>query len=105
MQSALNTNQNSLSLVDAKSLREMTVSKEDLYSRQRTNVLESIMEAMVKTASEQGNNTFDARLQPNFDPTLLNDIVTELKGLGYETSVNEIENPAVGKYISLLISW
>lgn len=101
MQSALNANTESLALVDAKAMKEMTVTPESIYTRQRTNVLESLMEAMVKAATERGDTTFHATLQSNFDPALLADITGELSKLGYALSVKD--NAEKGSVLT--VSW
>lgn len=91
--------------VTADELRDITISKEDRFERDRTNVLTSLMDSMVKQATDIGAFAYSANLHPQFDPVLLETVQNDLTELGYSVSANELEDKAVGKFIQLQVSW
>jgi hypothetical protein len=106
MQSALNVNDvTDTKLVTAEVLRDMTISKEDLFQKQKESVLESLMSSMVRIASESGGKSYSANLNPQFDTTLLVSIVDQLKGLGYAVTVETKTAKDIGNFTQLTISW
>lgn len=98
-------------LVDAQTLREMTVTKEELFTRQRDNVLDAIMSSMTGVASSKGDFSYSASLTPNFDAKLLAEIVGKFETLGYKVAseartLPKNQDGSDGQaYISLTISW
>ncbi len=105
MQSASDIAQKEETLVSAEALREMTVSKETLFERQKESVLDTLMGTMVRIASEQGGNEYSANLNPKFDPSLLTSITTRLQELGYTVTVETKTAEAVGQYPVINIKW
>lgn len=105
MQSADQAQQAENTLVTAEALREMTITKEDLFERQKANVLDQLMSSMVRQATENGNRSYSANLNPQFDPSLLGKIVDELKALGYEVTSEAKNDPKLGSFIALSINW
>jgi hypothetical protein len=106
MQSALETGtENETTLVTAEALREMTITKEALFDRQKASVLDQLMSAMVRIASEAGGNSYTANLNPQFDPALLSVVDSELKKLGYTTVTEAKNDKAIGAFVALTISW
>jgi len=101
MQSAINVGNDEMTLVTAEALREMTITKEALFERQRVSVLDSLMSTMVKQATENGNNNYVANFNSQFDPSLLTSITDELKKLGYIVTTSD----HMGSLTSLTISW
>lgn len=98
-------NDSSTALVEAKQLRELTISKAELAKRQKANVLDQLMSSMVSLATEQGLTQYDANLNPNFDATLLAEIVDDLKKLGYEVTTEAKSHEKLGASILLTIKW
>jgi len=98
-------NLNDTNLVDAKTLREMTISKEALFEKQKNGVLDSLMSSMVRQASEVGLTGYSANLNPQFDPLLLGEIVTDLKNLGYEVATEAKSDEKLGSFVQLVIKW
>lgn len=106
MQSALNAGQdNDTALVTAEALREMTITKEALFEKQKASVLDQLMSSMVRIAAEAGGNSYVANLNPQFDPTLLAAIKEELEKLGYKTTTEAKTDKTVGTFVALTISW
>jgi hypothetical protein len=106
MQSAIQTGtDNDTALVTAEALREMTITKEALFEKQKNSVLDQLMSSMVRVASEAGGNSYVANLNPQFDPVLLAAVDTELKSLGYKTTTEAKTDKAVGNFVALTISW
>jgi hypothetical protein len=106
MQSALDAGtENDTNLVTAEVLREMTITKEALFERQKQGVLDSFMSSMVRQASENGNRSFSATLAPQFDTTLLTSIVDTLKGLGYTVTTEAKSDEKLGAFILVVVSW
>jgi predicted Zn-dependent protease len=113
MQSALQTgNDNDTVLVTAEALREMTITKEALFDKQKASVLDQLMASMVRIASESGGNSYTANLNPQFDVSLLAAVKEEFEKLGYKT-VTEAKSDKVliteqnpsGTFVSITISW
>jgi hypothetical protein len=106
MQSAINAgNTNDTTLVTAEALREMTITKEALFERQKASILDSLMSTMVKVATENGGNNYVANLNPQFDTALLANITGELSKLGYNVATEAKSDSKMGPFISLIISW
>lgn len=106
MQSAINAGtDNDTTLVTAEILRGMTVSKEALAERQKASVLDQLMSSMVRIATEQGGNQYAANLNPQFDPTLLAQITEELTKLGYTTTTEAKNDPKLGSFIQVVVTW
>ena len=94
--------------VTADELRDMTISQEELFERQKANLLDTLFGNMVKLATESGLFFYEANLNPKFDPVLLATLKGEFEGLGYEVQVNDRElqtNEGTQAYKSLVISW
>lgn len=105
MQSAVNVNETDVTLVTADSLREMTITKEELFERQKSSVLDALMSSMTRIASEQGGRSYVANLNPQFDVNLLNSITQTLQGLGYVVTTESKQDANIGNFTSLTISW
>lgn len=106
MQSALDVgNNNDTTLVTAQALKEMTVTKDELFARQKASVLDSLMSSMVRIATEVGGNDYIATLNPQFDQNLLNEIVDELTTLGYIATVQDKVDTVGGQTKVLTIIW
>lgn len=106
MQSATQaTDAQETNLIPATQLREMTITKEELAKRQKNSVLENVMHSMVQAASQSAQTQYGARLNPQFDPTLLEEIVTELQTLGYTVTKESKEADGIGAFIQLNINW
>lgn len=110
MQSALDiSSEGSSNLVTAQVLRDMTITKDDLFSRQKNNVLDSLMSSMVRIATEAGGESYVANLNPQFDAALLEIIIRDLEDLGYkvtsETKTVTLEAGNPTSFIALTISW
>ena len=107
MQSALDiSNLNETKLVPASELKAMTVSKEDLFKRQKESIIDSVMSSMITVATEQGALGYRAQLHAAFDKGLLAEISQEFTGLGYSVQVEE--TPATGPMpasLTLDINW
>lgn len=104
MQSATTANE-TLALVPANMLREMTVTKEDIFNRQKENILEQLMSAMTRVATEKGGTQYGAQLTPNFDPALQVEIVNAFQGLGYSVSTETKTDEKIGTFNIITISW
>jgi len=91
-------------LVDAESLRDMTISKEDLFLNQKNGILDQIMTSMVSQATINGGFVFSTQLNPQFDRKMLDEIEGELKTLNYKTEIKDGEFQDQ-KVILLHISW
>lgn len=96
---------NETKLVPASELKAMTVSKEDLFKRQKESVLDSVMSSMVTVATDQGALGYSATLNSQFDAGLLAEIVTEFKALGYVVTTEAKTDAKLGALILLDISW
>lgn len=106
MQSVVNVGtETDTNLVPAQTLREMTVTKEALIKRQKDSVLDSLMSSMVRIATEQGGNGYAANLNPQFDPTILAEIVTELQTIGYTVTTEAKSDEKLGSFITMSIKW
>lgn len=105
MQSAVNVNETDVNLVTAEVLREMTITKEDLFERQKNSVLDALMSSMTRIASEQGGRTYVANLNPQFDPVLMTSITEKLQELGYSVTVETRTDEKLGSFVSLAINW
>lgn len=106
MQSAVNAGtDNDTTLVNAQTLREMTVTKEALFERQKASVLDSLMSSMVRIATETGGSNYAANLHPQFDPSLLAQIVAELETLGYTVTSEAKNDEKLGAFIQVAVSW
>ncbi len=105
MESATQVAEKENTLVSAEAMREMTISKEVLFEQQKNQVLDTFMSSMVRIASEQGNNLYNANLNPQFDPTMLGSITTQLTDLGYVVEVETKTQEKLGSYISMTIKW
>lgn len=92
-------------LVDAQTLREMTITKEELFNRQKDNVLDAIMSSMTGVASSKGDFQYQAQLTPQFDTKLLAEIVKKFEDLGYKVTSEAKNQEAIGAYVALSISW
>lgn len=105
MQDISNVNEESISLMPAQDLREVTATPEAIFNRQKNEVLQSLMTSMVQFATTNGVYEYSAQLHPNFDEKMLSEIKETLENLGYGTSSNEGESQAIGKHIVLNVSW
>jgi hypothetical protein len=106
MQSAvIVVSDNETTLVTAQVLREMTITKEAIAKRQKESVLDSLMSSMVRQATEAGNTSYAANLNPQFDPVMLAEIVTELQTLGYTVTTEAKNDEKLGAFITLSINW
>lgn len=106
MRSALAAEQASADkLVHAQVLREMTITKEELFTRQKDSVLDALMSSMTRIAADQGGSNYVAQLTPQFDPTLLAEITKTLEGLGYKVTSEARNQKDIGSYVALTISW
>lgn len=105
MQNALDLNGTETGLIDAKILRDMTITKEQLFDRQKNSLLESLMSSMVRVASENGGTVFNATLNPKFDPVMLDSIVETLKGLNYTVNTSRQTDPSVGELTVITVGW
>jgi len=99
------SNESNITLIPAESLREMTVTKEALFKRQKENVLQELMEAMVNSATNRGSTGYIANLNPQFDATMLAEIVAELSNLGYKVVTEAKNDEKVGSFIAIEITW
>lgn len=103
--SAANEIGETLALVNADTLRDMTITKEDLLTRQKADILQSLMSSMVSIASNNGGFEYSANLNPLFDLNLLSDIRKELEALNYIVSTSTEKTEGMGEFISLTVSW
>lgn len=94
-----------LELVSADTLRDMTITPEELFDKQKQEILVSLMSSMVSVATQNGASEYAANLHPQFDPKLLEDIKTQLGSLGYTTESRKESAENLGEFISLVVSW
>lgn len=102
---ALSTDQNETNLITAQDLRAMVMTKEALFDRQKTSILNDLMSTMVRLATEQGAGGYAANLDPKFDPTLLSSVTKELTDLGYEVTTEPKTDGNLGSVLCLTIKW
>ena len=76
-------------LIDAEALRDITLSREELYSIAKTNFCETLMSSMVGVATKNGSSFYAAQLLDQLDETLRDDIISVFDNLGYKTSLSE----------------
>lgn len=103
MDSALNVNDEKTTLVDAKTLKEMTPSQEELRETLKNNILDQVMSSMVKTA-QHGGTSYAADFQSNFNQTTLDEIKTQFTTLGYEVTTSD-SSVAGQQLVKLTLSW
>jgi len=91
-------------LVDADTLRDMTLTKQELFDKQKGEVTNSIMSSMISHATTNGGHAYSVQLNSKFDRELLNDIISEFNSLGYKT---ETEDGVLAgdKTLLLHVSW
>ena len=92
-------------LVTAEALRELTVTPDVIYDRQKEHLLDNLMLTMVKIAQDNGSTEYKATLAPQFDPKMLAEIVDVLKELGYNVTSESKNDEKMGPFISLSIAW
>lgn len=92
-------------LVTAEALLEMTISPQNLFEKQKTELLDNFMSSMVRIATEQGLKQYAANLHPQFDVPLLAAVKSELQTLGYLITTANVNSPTAGDFIQLQISW
>jgi len=92
-------------LLTAEQLLNMTVSKEELYKRQKEGLMQSLMSSMVQTATQTGATAYVAQLNPQINAALLTEVTDEFKKLGYSTVVKNEKTQQLGEYIALIIDW
>jgi len=102
---AINEEGGDLELVTAEELRDMTITKEEMYARDKANIIQSFMSSMVSNANSNGVFVYSANLSPAFDPILLEDIKSEFTNIGYEVEVEEAETKSMGKVKVIHFSW
>lgn len=102
---SIGNNEISTEFVTAEQLRDMTISKEDRFERDRNNIMTSLFDTMVKLATENGVSSYDVKLNPHFDPVLLSTVKNDLTELGYVVKSEKKDDPQLGKFIALDISW
>jgi hypothetical protein len=94
-----------LALVPAAELRDMTITEEEMYERDKSGLLQSLMSTMVSKANNNGVFGYSASVNPKIDRKLLSEIEEAFSKLGYEVEVEDVNTPTVGKQIMLHISW
>jgi hypothetical protein len=96
--------------VDAQSLREITLTPEQLFENKKKNVCDGLMETMVKMATTQGKNFYAVNLFEDFytDEKLVKEIIEVFSDLGYNVNLSEpMQNKEVGpkSFKMLVVDW
>lgn len=92
-------------LIKADQLRDMTLTKEEIFEKDKNGLLDTFMGNMVQFATQQGAHQYAANLHEKFDPTMLTEISKEFENLGYQVQAGVLEEEKVGKFIQLVVSW
>lgn len=103
MESALNVNDDKTAMVDAKTLKELTPSREQLVETLKNNILDQVMSSMVQSA-KNGATSYNAQFEAAFNPAILSDITKEFSSLGYVVTTSE-GAVAAQKMLVLNLSW
>lgn len=103
MDSALNVNNDKTNLVDAKTLKEMTPSQEELRETLKNNILDQVMSSMVKMA-QNGQTSYAADFQASFNKTTLEEIKKQFTDLGYAATTTD-SSVAGQPLVKLTLSW
>jgi len=93
------------SLLDADTLRGMTITKEDIYLRQKNEVLDGLMSSMVSNATANGVFGYSASLHKDFNVDMLKEILEEFNKVGYNATYEENNSPAMGEHLTIHVSW
>ena len=99
------TEETNTELLSADELLNLTISEQEKFERDRQSVLENLMSSMVQVATQNGATQYAAALNPQFDKNLLTVVAIELTNLGYRTETTEVNDPKLGTYSNLSISW
>ncbi len=91
--------------VTAEELRDMTITKEERFERDRLNIMDSLMSSMVELATRNGVFDYSANLNPQFDAVLLTTVTKDLEEIGYRVIAESQKNETVGDFILLTVSW
>jgi hypothetical protein len=94
-----------LALVPAAELRDMTITEEEMYTRDKSSLLQSLMSTMVSKANNNGVFGYSASVNPKIDRKLLSEIKDQFSELGYSVEVEEVKTPTLGEQVVLHISW
>lgn len=94
-------------LVDAKTLREMTLTPAELFQIAKENTCTSFMTNMVDRATKLGQKFYQAQVLANADETLVNEIAKTFTDLGYVVHLSEVVRGEVSGQDTkvMTISW
>jgi hypothetical protein len=93
--------------VPASSLKEMTLTSEQMFQLAKENICDSFMDSMVQVATKNGAMSYSAKLFANMDPLLMAEIGQRFKDLGYLVQLSEAQkSDVVGQdFIVMTINW
>ena len=75
--------------IDAKTLKNMTLTQEELYQIQKENICDNLMSSMVSVATKNGQSFYAANLLTSMQERLMNDLTSHFTDLGYKVQLSE----------------
>jgi hypothetical protein len=78
-------------LVDAQTLKEMTLTQEELFEIVKENTVNAFMTSMVDKATKQGAKFYEAQILANADKQLVDTISKTFINLGYKVFLSEVQ--------------
>ena len=75
--------------ITAESLRELTLTPEQLFEIQKSNLCDTLMESMVGVATKNGDYSYTTNLLEAMSERLRNEIVEKFQELGYTVELSQ----------------
>lgn len=91
-----------IKLIKAEDLKKMTADPEDIYQKQKTRLIQDVMEALVVVAKQRGMTSYVAQFQDVISERMLSEVKTAFTDLGYK--VEEGKNEQM-RQIILTFDW
>lgn len=93
--------------LDAQSLRDITLTKDQLFSIAKKNICDSIMGSMVDVATKQGRSFYSTNILAAMDKSLLDEIMESFKNLNYKVELSEVvsDKKTGQEYRVLTVDW
>lgn len=93
--------------LSADDMRSITLTPEQLFEIQKTNICDSIMDSMVGVASKNGQHFYATNMLVTIDNDLRNAIIKRFEDLNYKVRLSEkvLHKETNQEYQVLTVSW
>jgi len=93
-------------LVDAETLRNMTLTQEELFNIAKENTCTSFMMSMVDAATKRGQKFYQAQVLAAADKTLIDEVAKVFTDLKYTVTLSDIVQGQANQDVRIMtISW